>query len=174
MPPWLDELAAIVCVVGGIISILALLEVATDNAAWPAPGAAALRALFGDGSLLLALAMTLLGLHLLLPLERRAPFSPRRILGAELAFLALLALFHLRGGQPELATILYRGQAARPYSAGGLGALFAAGGAAGGGAYFSGHCCCSAWHIGGGPGAAAARRSNCARLAKGWKARPAA
>ena len=109
LPPWLDELAAVVCIVGGIISVLALLEIATENAmarSW----ASALRTLFGEGSLLIAVAITLLGVRLLLPGNRRLPVAPRRILGGEIAFLALLALFHFRGGQPELASILHRGR----------------------------------------------------------------
>lgn len=109
LPAWLDELAAIVCMIGGIISILALLEIATENAlarSW----AAALRTLFGEGSLLIAASITLLGIRLLLPGERRGQTAPRRILGIELAFLALLALFHLHGGEPELASILHRGR----------------------------------------------------------------
>ena len=109
LPPWLDELAAIVCIIGGIISILALLDIATENAlarSW----AAALRTLFGEGSLLIAAAMTILGIRLLMPRDRRTPSTPRRILGVELAFLALLALFHLQGGEPELASILHRGR----------------------------------------------------------------
>ena len=109
LPAWLDELAALVCIIGGIISILALLDIATENAlarSW----AAALRTLFGEGSLLIAAAMTILGVRLLLPGDRRAPSTPRRILGVELAFLALLALFHLHGGEPEFAAILHRGR----------------------------------------------------------------
>ena len=108
--PWLNELVAVVCIIGGIISVLALLEIATDNAmarSW----AAAMRTLFGNGSLLIAVAISLLGLRLLLPSDRRLPIAPRRILGGEIAFLALLALFHLHGGQPELASILHRGRA---------------------------------------------------------------
>ena len=110
LPAWLDELAAIVCMIGGIISILALLNIAAENAlarSWTA----ALRTLFGEGSLLIAIAITLLGIRLLLPGELRLRTAPRRILGMELAFLALLALLHLHGGEPELASILHRGRA---------------------------------------------------------------
>lgn len=109
LPAWLDDLGAIVCIIGGIISILALLNIATENAlarSWTA----ALRTLFGEGSLLIAIAITLLGIRLLFPGERRLRTAPRRILGIELAFLALLALFHLHGGEPELASILHRGR----------------------------------------------------------------
>ncbi len=109
LPAWLDELSAICCIIGGIISILTLLHIATENAlarSWTD----ALRTLFGQGSLLIAVAITLFGIRLLLPIQRRAKPAPRRILGMELAFLALLALFHLHSGEPELASILHRGR----------------------------------------------------------------
>lgn len=109
LPAWLDELSAICCIIGGIISILTLLQIATENAlarSWTD----ALRTLFGEGSLLVAVAITLFGLRLLLPMQRRMQTIPRRILGMELAFLALLALFHLHSGEPELASILHRGR----------------------------------------------------------------
>ena len=98
------------CLVGGTISALALLDITTENAlahSW----AATLRTFFGEGSLVIVTALGLLGLRWLLPGGWRGISLTRRLLGMELAFLALLALLHLSQGAPELASILLRGRA---------------------------------------------------------------
>ena len=66
IPPWGGEIVAIVLIVFGIISFLALLNVSADATiatAW----AGALRSLFGQGSVLIAGGILGLGIALLMP-----------------------------------------------------------------------------------------------------------
>jgi hypothetical protein len=69
IPPWGDEIAAIMLIVFGVVSFLSLLNVSTDatlSAAW----SNALTSLFGYGSVIVSGALLLLGVVILLPGNR--------------------------------------------------------------------------------------------------------
>lgn len=102
LPPWGDEIAAIVLIVFGIVSFLSLINVSSDasvSTAW----ANALSSLFGYGSMIICAGIFILGVVILLPkLGISVRFPTRRILALEVGFLALLALLHLSAGETEL------------------------------------------------------------------------
>ena len=92
LPPWGDEIAAIILIVFGVVSFLSLLNVSSDatiSNAW----STALTSLFGYGSAIVSFAIFGLGVIILLPkLGIVIRFPTRRILALEFAFLAALAL----------------------------------------------------------------------------------
>ena len=102
LPPWGDEIAAIVLIVFGVVSFLSLINVSPDasvSTAW----SNALTSLFGHGSMIICAAIFGLGIVILLPkLGVSIRFPTRRILALEVGFLALLALLHLTAGESEL------------------------------------------------------------------------
>jgi len=110
LPPWGDEIAAIVLVVFGIVSFLSLLNVSADatiSVAW----SNALRSLFGYGSVIVSAGILALGVIMLLPkMGVVVKLGTRRILALELAFLASLALLHLLSGDPELLALARAGE----------------------------------------------------------------
>lgn len=110
LPPWGDEIAAIVLIIFGIMSFLSLLQVsgeATISTAW----ANALRSLFGYGSVIVSGGILGLGVVIFLPkLGLKIQFPTRRVLALEIAFLASLALLHLMTGDPEMRAIARAGQ----------------------------------------------------------------
>lgn len=110
LPEWGDEIIAIVLIVFGVVSFLALLNVsseATLSNAW----SKALYSLFGYGSVVVAGAILLLGIVLLLPKAGIViHFPTQRVLALELAFLSLLALLHLYAGETELRALARAGQ----------------------------------------------------------------
>lgn len=110
IPPWGGEIVAIVLIVFGIISFLALLNVSADATiatAW----AGALRSLFGQGSVLIAGGILGLGIALLMPrMGINVRFPLHRLLALEIAFLAVLALLHLAPGLNELRALARAGQ----------------------------------------------------------------
>ncbi|HYO89147.1 MAG TPA: DNA translocase FtsK [Candidatus Limnocylindrales bacterium] len=110
IPPWVDEIAAIVLLIFGIVSFLSLLSVSGDNtiaSAW----ANALFTLFGFGSAIVCAAVFALGVILLLPkVGVVVRFPARRILALEIAFLASLALLHLVSGDGELRSLARLGR----------------------------------------------------------------
>ena len=101
IPPWGDEIAAIVLIVFGIVSFLSLMDVSSDatiSNAW----SNALTSLFGYGSIVVAAGILAVGVLVLLPkLGIFIKFSSRRVLALEVAFLALLAILHLTTGDTE-------------------------------------------------------------------------
>ncbi|MDZ4763862.1 MAG: DNA translocase FtsK [Chloroflexota bacterium] len=105
IPPWADEIVAIVLIVFGIVSLLSLLNLSSDAAislAWS--GALALA--FGYGSTLVCFGIFALGVLILLPkLGIEIKFPTRRILAIEIGFLSILALLHLLVPDPELRTL---------------------------------------------------------------------
>jgi DNA segregation ATPase FtsK/SpoIIIE-like protein len=109
IPPWGDEVAAIMLIVFGVVSFLSLLNVSSDatiSTAW----SNALKSLFGYGSVVISGAILGLGIVILLPkLGLVIKFPTRRILALEVAFLALLALLHLASGDSELKAIARAG-----------------------------------------------------------------
>lgn len=110
LPPWGDEIAAIVLIVFGIVSFLSLLNVSADatiSTAW----SNALRSLFGYGSVVVAGGILGLGVIILLPkMGLRVRLSTERILALEIGFLALLALLHLLAGDPEMRALARAGE----------------------------------------------------------------
>ncbi|MEO8612646.1 MAG: DNA translocase FtsK, partial [Chloroflexota bacterium] len=110
IPPWGDEIAAIVLIVFGIVSFLSLLNVSSDatiSTAW----SNALRTLFGYGSVIVSAGILGLGVVILLPkLGIVITFPTRRILALEIAFLSLLAILHLAAGDSELLALARAGQ----------------------------------------------------------------
>ncbi len=110
LPPWGDEIAAIVLVVFGIVSFLSLLNVSADatiSVAW----SNALRSLFGYGSVIVSAGILALGIVMLLPkMGVVVKLGTRRILALELAFLAALALLHLLSGDTELKALARAGE----------------------------------------------------------------
>ncbi len=110
LPPWGDEIAAIVLIVFGIVSFLSLLNVSADatiSTAW----SNALRLLFGYGSVVVSGGILALGIVMLLPkMGVVIKLGTRRILSIELAFLAALALMHLLTGDNELKALARAGE----------------------------------------------------------------
>ncbi|MCA0452618.1 MAG: DNA translocase FtsK [Chloroflexi bacterium] len=110
LPPWGDEIAAIVLIVFGIVSFLSLVNVSADatlSTAW----ANALRSLFGYGSVIVSGGILALGIVLLLPkMGVVIKLGTRRILAIELSFLAALALLHLLNGDTELRALARAGE----------------------------------------------------------------
>ncbi len=109
IPPWGDEIAAIVLIVFGIVSFLSLLNVSSDatiSTAW----SNALKSLFGYGSVVVSAGILLLGVVILLPkLGMVIQFPTRRILALEIGFLSLLAILHLAAGDAELRALARAG-----------------------------------------------------------------
>lgn len=109
LPPWGDEIAAIVLIVFGIVSFLSLLNVSADatiSTAW----ANALRSLFGYGSVIVSAGILGLGVFILLPkMGIRLKLATKQVLALEIAFLALLAIFHLMSGDAELRALARAG-----------------------------------------------------------------
>ncbi len=109
IPPWGDEIAAIVLIVFGIVSFISLLDVSSDatiSAAW----SNALTSLFGYGSIVVAGGILAVGILVLLPkLGIYISFPSARVFALELAFLALLALLHLSSGDTDWRTIARTG-----------------------------------------------------------------
>lgn len=110
LPPWGDEIAAILLIVFGVVSFLSLLNVTTDatiSTAW----SNAMTQLFGWGSMVVSAGIFALGAIILLPkLGMVIRFPARRILSLEMAFLSLLALLHLLSGDIEARTLARDGQ----------------------------------------------------------------
>jgi len=110
IPPWADEIAAIILIVFGIVSFLSLLNVSSDATianAW----STALTSAFGYGAALISGGIFLLGVILLVPkLGIVIRFPTSRILALEIIFVALLALMHLALGGAEPRSIARAGQ----------------------------------------------------------------
>lgn len=110
LPPWGDEIAAILLIVFGVVSFLSLINVsgdATISAAW----SNALTGLFGWGSAIICGGVFGLGVIILLrKLDVVINFPTRRILAIEIAFLSMLALLHLAVGDPELRNLARAGR----------------------------------------------------------------
>jgi len=109
LPPWMDEIIALALIIFGLLSFLALFnpEQALAARTW----SNILRSLFGQGSVLVALGLFLLGLVFLLPrLNVAIRLPPGRALALEIGFLSLLAILHLLSDAEELRAIARAGQ----------------------------------------------------------------
>ena len=103
LPEGTDEIAAIMLLVFGVVSILALLNVSPDTAV-TSSWAQAIRQLFGLGSFVVAFGILGLAVAILLPklnLGMRLHFAWPRVLAIEIAFMSFLALLHLLANDPE-------------------------------------------------------------------------
>ena len=110
LPPWLSEVLAIVVVVFGLLSFLALLD--SDNSTNAATAwRNILFSLFGVGSWLIAIGIFLAGLlGLLQRVVSQIRLSSTRIFALEIGFLAILALLHLLASDNELRSVARVGQ----------------------------------------------------------------
>ncbi|MBC8170561.1 MAG: DNA translocase FtsK, partial [Anaerolineae bacterium] len=110
MPPWGDEIAAIVLIIFGIVSFLSLFNVSSDTslaAAW----SGTLTSLFGYGSFIVCVGIFALGIMILLPKAGiRIHLPPARLFALEIAFIAILALLHLLTGDLEFRAVARAGQ----------------------------------------------------------------
>ena len=110
LPPWGDEIAAIMLIVFGVVSFLSLLNVSSDAtlaAAW----SNALTSLFGYGSVIVSGGILGLGVVILLPkLGIVIKFPTQRILALEFTFLSVLAILHLATGDTELRAVARAGE----------------------------------------------------------------
>ncbi len=110
IPPWGDEIAALLLIVFGVVSFLALINVTSDAtiaAAW----SSALTGMFGWGSAVICAGIFALGIIILLPkLGVVIRFPTRRILALEFMFLSVLALLHLAAGDQELRALARAGR----------------------------------------------------------------
>lgn len=110
LPPWTDEIAGIAMFVFGVLSIWSLIDhntQATVARAW----ASVLTQAFGKGAIFIAIGILLVGILIWLPKWGiLITYSPRRLLALEIAFLVLLALFHLTEHDNELRAIARAGQ----------------------------------------------------------------
>ncbi|MEO0565842.1 MAG: hypothetical protein AAF125_27280, partial [Chloroflexota bacterium] len=95
LPPWGDEIIALLLVIFGILSFLSVFDVAGE-ASVPQAWASTLQSLFGYGSLIVSGSILALGVMLLLPnIGVQVNFPVRRVIALELWFLSTLALLHL-------------------------------------------------------------------------------
>ncbi len=110
IPSWGDEVAAIMLIVFGVVSFLSLFNVSSDatiSSTW----SNTMTRLFGYGSVVISGGILGLGIVILLPkLGLSIKFSTWRILALEIAFLSLLAIFHLAAGDDELLAIARAGR----------------------------------------------------------------
>ena len=110
LPPWIDEVSAILLIVFGVVSLLALLNFSPD-AAVASLWAEAIRQLFGLGGFVVAIGILALGVIILLPrLGIVIRFPWQRVLAIEVAFISLLALLHLLANDPEPRALARAGQ----------------------------------------------------------------
>ncbi|MFZ4814932.1 MAG: DNA translocase FtsK [Phototrophicaceae bacterium] len=95
VPPWGDEIVALVLIIFGILSLLAVLNIGFD-ASIPRAWASTLKVLFGYGSLIVSGGMLILGVVLILPnVGVVVELPPSRVIALEVGFLAALALLHI-------------------------------------------------------------------------------
>ncbi|MEL7233633.1 MAG: DNA translocase FtsK, partial [Chloroflexota bacterium] len=113
IPPWGDEIVALLLIIFGILSFLSILDVlgtAPIAAAW----ANSLTTLFGHGSFIVSGGILLLGVVIVLSnVGVVIRFPARRVIALEIGFIASLALLHLfvsRGVETEMRPIARAGE----------------------------------------------------------------
>ncbi len=110
VPPWSNEVIAIMLIMFGAVSFMSLLDVsssATLARAW----AGALTQLFGYGAVLVCAGIFAFGVSILLPrVGVQFHLGAHRLLALELAFIAILALLHLAAGDQEFRAVARAGQ----------------------------------------------------------------
>lgn len=109
MPPWMNEVVGFALIVFGILSFISL-YIASD-ALVAVTWADMLTALFGDGAIFVAGALSAFGIALWLPkVGLRFRFSSARMLALEIIFLSSLAILHLGNSDSELRALARAGQ----------------------------------------------------------------
>lgn len=109
LPPWINEVVGFALIVFGILSFVSL-YVASD-ALVAVTWADMLNSLFGDGSILIAGMIFVLGLVLWLPKAGiRLNLGAARLLALEISFLSILAVLHLMQSDSELRALARAGQ----------------------------------------------------------------
>jgi hypothetical protein len=110
LPPWFDEISAIILLVFGVISLMAILGVSSDATlanAW----SNALKTVFGFGSVIVSFGIFAAGIVILLPkVGIFIAFPTRRILALEIGFVSALAILHLFAGDAEYRAIARAGE----------------------------------------------------------------
>src|SRR5260221_2103974 len=111
-PAWVDELIAIVLVVFGLVSMLALINTAPD-ASLSALWSDLLRQALGQiGAVMMCLMIMAVGLLIVLPrIGIHLPLPLTRITAIEIAYVAFLAVLHLLVHDPEQRAVARSGQA---------------------------------------------------------------
>lgn len=101
-PAWIDEVAGLIVIVTGIVSLLSVLNT-TPSATLASNWAETLRTIFGTvGALIVSMMIMSGGLLILLPkIGIHAKLSWRRVISIEIAFLAFMAVMHLIARDPE-------------------------------------------------------------------------
>ncbi|MBN1566091.1 MAG: DNA translocase FtsK [Anaerolineae bacterium] len=110
LPPWTDEVGAILLIVAGVVMLTALLNT-TSEAALSITLSRGLRQLFGYGAYLVAVTVLGVGVWILLPkfgIVLRVGWT--KIIAAETMFGALAALLHLLANDPELHALAREGK----------------------------------------------------------------
>jgi DNA segregation ATPase FtsK/SpoIIIE-like protein len=101
LPPWTDEVVAILLVVAGVVMLTALLNT-TSEAVLAVNLSHILRQICGYGAYVVSLSVMLGGLIILLPkFGVTIRFSSVRIVAIEVAFGAFTALLHLAANDPQ-------------------------------------------------------------------------
>ncbi|MCY3781112.1 MAG: DNA translocase FtsK [Chloroflexi bacterium] len=109
LPPWINEIVGFALIVFGILSFISL-YIAAD-ALVAVTWADMLTSLFGDGAIIVSATLFALGVLLWLPKAGiRIPFTSSRLLALEIAFLSILAVFHLAHSDAELRALARAGQ----------------------------------------------------------------
>lgn len=109
LPPWTDEVGALLLIVTGVVMLTALMNTSSQGA-FANTVADVLRRLFGDGSYLFSLGVIASGIIILLPkfgIVFRLGWG--RLAAIETAFGAFLALLHLFANDPQPRALAQEG-----------------------------------------------------------------
>ncbi|MBP8974015.1 MAG: DNA translocase FtsK [Anaerolineae bacterium] len=110
LPPWIDELGALLLIVVGVVTLNALLNTSSE-APLAVTLARALRQFSGHAAYAIALGLMLAGVVVLMPkFGRTVRIGWERILAFELGFVALAALLHLWANDPEPRVLASEGE----------------------------------------------------------------
>lgn len=110
LPPWIDEVGAILLIVLGVVTITALLNT-TSEAMLSVNVSRILRQLFGYGAYIVSLGILGIGVIILLPkFGITVRFSWIRITAIEVAFGSFEALLHLFANDPEARALARAGK----------------------------------------------------------------
>lgn len=99
---WVDEIVAILVIVGGLITFFSLVN-PTASSTLAGNWAELLRSIFGQtGAMMLSMMIIIGGLLIVLPkINIRVPMSWKRFIFIELAFVTFLSLLHILPNDPE-------------------------------------------------------------------------
>ena len=110
LPPWVDELGALLLIVLGVVTLNALLNTSSE-APLAITLSRTLRQLSGNAAYVIALGLMLAGITVLMPkFGRTISVGWGRILAFEMGFAALAALLHLLANDPEPRVLASEGE----------------------------------------------------------------